>query len=63
MPYPTAELHLRGSAPIRVTWMGHAPAPLVVFLGVTARTLARKLGRLPLGSDANGVSSGALGFE
>ena len=33
MPYPTAELHLRGSAPIRVTWTGAAPAPLVVFLG------------------------------
>jgi hypothetical protein len=33
MPYPTAELHLRGSAPIRVTWTGPAPAPLVVFLG------------------------------
>jgi hypothetical protein len=30
---PTADLHLRGSAPIRVTWTGAAPAPLVVFLG------------------------------
>jgi len=29
----TAELHLRGTAPIRVTWTGAAPAPLVVFLG------------------------------
>ena len=33
MPHPTADLHLRGSAPIRVTWTGAAPAPLVVFLG------------------------------
>ncbi len=33
MPYPTADLHLRGSRPIRVTWTGEAPAPLVVHLG------------------------------
>ena len=33
MPYPTAELHLRGSAPIRVTWTGAAPSPLVVNVG------------------------------
>jgi hypothetical protein len=33
MPYPTADLHLRGSGPIRVTWTGTGPAPLVVFLG------------------------------
>jgi hypothetical protein len=33
MPYPTAELHLRGSAPIRVTWTGTTPAPLVVHVG------------------------------
>jgi hypothetical protein len=33
MPYPTAELRLRGAAPIRVTWTGEVPAPLVVFLG------------------------------
>jgi alpha/beta hydrolase family protein len=33
MPYPTADLHLRGAAPIRVTWMGQGPAPLVVYLG------------------------------
>jgi hypothetical protein len=33
MPYPTAELHLRGAAPIRVTWTGTGPVPLVVFLG------------------------------
>jgi hypothetical protein len=33
MPHPSAELHLRGCAPIRVTWAGAAPAPLVVFLG------------------------------
>ena len=33
MPYPSAELHLRGAGPIRVTWTGAAPAPLVVFLG------------------------------
>jgi alpha/beta hydrolase fold len=37
MPYPTAELHLRGSAPIRVTWTGPGPAPLVVYLGHEAR--------------------------
>jgi hypothetical protein len=33
---PTAELHLRGSAPIRVTWPSGAqptPPPLVVYLG------------------------------
>ena len=33
MPYPTADLHLRGAAPIRVTWTGAPPAPLVVYLG------------------------------
>ena len=33
MPYPTADLHLRGAAPIRVTWTGPGPAPLVVYLG------------------------------
>jgi alpha/beta hydrolase fold len=33
MPYPSADLHLRGSRPIRVTWTGEAPAPLVVHLG------------------------------
>jgi hypothetical protein len=33
MPYPTAELHLRGTAPIRVIWTGAGPAPLVVYLG------------------------------
>ena len=33
MPYPTAELRLRGAAPIHVTWTGEVPAPLVVFLG------------------------------
>ena len=33
MPYPTADLHLRGAAPIRVTWTGAGPAPLVLFLG------------------------------
>jgi hypothetical protein len=33
MPHPTAELHLRGTGPIRVTWTGAGPAPLVVFLG------------------------------
>jgi hypothetical protein len=33
MPSPTAELHLRGTAPIRVTWTGDVPVPLVVFLG------------------------------
>jgi alpha/beta hydrolase fold len=32
MPDPTADLHLRGAAPIRVTWTGPGPAPLVVFL-------------------------------
>lgn len=37
MPHPTAELHLRGAAPIRVTWTGEAPAPLVVFLGAEPR--------------------------
>ena len=33
MPYPTAELRLRGAGPIRVTWTGDTPAPLVVYLG------------------------------
>jgi hypothetical protein len=33
MPHPTADLHLRGAAPIRVTWTGPGPAPLVVYLG------------------------------
>ena len=33
MPHPTADLHLRGAAPIHVTWTGPGPAPLVVFLG------------------------------
>jgi hypothetical protein len=33
MPYPTADLHLRGAGPIRVTWTGTGPEPLVVFLG------------------------------
>ena len=33
MPYPTADLHLRGSGPIRVIWTGETPAPLVVHLG------------------------------
>jgi alpha/beta hydrolase family protein len=37
MPYPTAELHLRGSAPIRVIWTGAAPAPLVVHVGRAPR--------------------------
>ena len=37
MSYPTAELHLRGAAPIRVTWTGTGPAPLVVYLGHEAR--------------------------
>jgi alpha/beta hydrolase fold len=37
MPHPTAELHLRGTGPIRVTWMGAGPAPLVVFLGQEPR--------------------------
>jgi hypothetical protein len=37
MPYPTADLHLRGAAPIRVTWTGSTPAPLVVFLGADPR--------------------------
>jgi acetyl esterase/lipase len=37
MPYPTAELRLRGAAPIRVTWTGDVPAPLVVFLGSEPR--------------------------
>ena len=36
VPHPTADLRLRGSAPIRVTWPGAAlapPPPLVVHLG------------------------------
>ncbi len=33
MPYPTAELRLRGAEPVRVMWTGEVPAPLVVFLG------------------------------
>jgi hypothetical protein len=33
VPYPTADLPLRGAAPIRVTWTGPGPVPLVVYLG------------------------------
>jgi alpha/beta hydrolase fold/Activator of Hsp90 ATPase homolog 1-like protein len=38
-PHPTADLHLRGTAPIRVTWPAAAlaPPPLVVHLGPEPR--------------------------